>query len=269
MKLTHKLCGAALLAAVGIAAALPANTKADDGVALEGKADIEFSSTASSSTSFTNTSGSGDDIVTSGGPTSDANGFGVSYVTDINFGKHDIVAGAEAGPYWATKWIGNEGKEDQVEGSHFVNFEDVRSVADHSYTLSATLSKQFTTTIGTSTKKKLNGATLSYKNVAVREQAKEAVTGFEAGAVKDTVTLSEGNIATFIDNANGTGEETFDKGYGRYTLYFGKYEVAAPDATSAEQSIQLTVPKEENTVINNGKYTAEISWVLATTPTNP
>lgn len=265
MKLTHKLCGAALLAVVGVTLVVPNSTKADDGVGVEGKGEIQFTSSSSSSTSFTNSSGSGTATVTSGGETSDAHGFGISYVSNLKFGgKHSIVTSGENGPYWASKWIGNEGKADQVENSHFVNFEDVRNIADHKYEITAEITKEFTQKVN-NVDKKLLGATLTYNNMGLRSATADSNLFPEASALKSGAVVEFGKKTPMVQNENTTNAPVFEKGYGHYTLYFGKYELAGTDPASAEKSIMLTVPKAGNTVIYEGAYQAGITWTMSAT----
>ena len=265
MKLTHKLCGAALLVVMGAAVAAPNNIKADDGVGVKGEGEIQFTSSSSSRTSFTNSSGSGTDLVTSGGATSDANGFGISYVSDLKFGKHGIVTdGSQNGPYWATKWIGNAGNKDQVENSNFINFEDVRNIADHKYEITAEISQEFTQAVN-GVDKKLAGATLTYNNMGLRSATADPGLFPDSSALKSGAVVEAGKKTPMLQNVNTNNDPVFEKGYGHYTLYFGKYEVASSDSESAEKSVMLTVPKKGNTVIYEGAYKAGITWTMSAT----
>ncbi|SJZ87343.1 WxL domain surface cell wall-binding [Pilibacter termitis] len=175
-----------------------------------------------------------------------------------------------------------------LERGHFVQWTDARAdtiaadgsvtAAQHGWTLSAKLSKQFsvTTTSGTPTTYTLNGATLDYSNLL-----RNHTNGVGATLVSPSFTLE---LNKSVDVANGTS--TNDRG--THTLEFGQvgdnYATAQStyagattptdniDKTTAttsgtdsyKDSVLLNVPAGNN--IQKAVYTAEITWTVTTAP---
>lgn len=258
MKLTHKLCGAALVAAVGIVAAFPSGTKAD-GNSLTGGAEVEFTSMSTTQTAPTNYSGSGDGPLPteSGATTTDAKGFGISYLTNLNFGQQNSVLTAD-GNYWVKPFDNNT-----VANSHLVHFEDLRTTATHEYQVTATLSKQFTTQVG-GVDKELNGAKITYLSVGHRTQGPDQpYVALDDAAVVSQIELEKDATVPVVTNKNTAGAALYEKGYGKQALYFGEYAVKGVD--DLDENIKLTVPRADNPIIQGGKYTAEITWAMSDT----
>ena len=265
MKLTHKLCGAALVAAVGVALVAPNSSKAVDGTGVEGGAEIEFTSTSVTTPPTNPGSGSGSETLPTtsggGGVTSDAQGFGISYVTDLNFGKHENMTNTGDETYWAQKWVATNETGQTMENSNFVSFEDTRQQVGHAYAIQAKLTTEFQSQVAGQTVK-LNGVSLTYNNPAL------IVRGGTDVSVAPTAGLQNGAVVTtngqtmMLDNTNPADNEI---GYGEYSLYYGKYELGDADG-GAGKSISLTIPKADNKVIYNTKYKGGVTWTMSQVP---
>lgn len=254
MKMTHKLCGAALLAAVGLAVVVPQGAKANE---LTGSARIQFTSTSSSTTPPTNPSGgsntgSGELPTTSGGggTTTDAEGFGISYITDLDFGSHSAVAGQAEATYWAQNWVGKNAANETMENANFVNFEDIRQTTNHSYKIEAELTKQFTGAVD-GVEVELNGATITYTKPKVQAQAGYEASQLPLGAQTD-VTLALNSKQVMLDNTTAS-TAVYENGFGKFTLLYGTY------GTDADQAIQLSLP---NRSVYETEYKAGITWSM-------
>ncbi|MCB5952517.1 WxL domain-containing protein [Enterococcus sp. BWT-B8] len=246
MKLSHKLCGAALVAAAGLALALPNATKAVEDPKT-GTGHIAFTSDTSGVPTITDP-GSSDGTQITDPSMVNPGDFGMIFVTPLEFGEHS-VAGIGSQTTWnAELFAANKGNADEFDVQNFVSFQDFREAADHQYTLQAEVSEQFKTGTGVL----LTGATIQYNNMWLSNNGGAAELD-PAGVTTSAVTLAgdTGEKQTFIDNpAGGAG-----KGYGQFELNFG----TASDATGAE-SVVLEIPV---TTAKKGDYTAVITWTLA------
>lgn len=276
MKNSTKLTSAALVTAVAFGALAPQAVKAD-GNSLTGKGKIEFTSTTNSTTTTaTNptggsnggSNGSGALTDSSAGNTTAVGAFGVNYVTNLDFDKHSIVASAtNAETYWANTWVANAGTTSEIKNSNFIKFKDTRAALDHTYEVAAKITKPFTATVGTSnTAVTLNGATITYTNPKLA-----ADTGTEA-SLAPTAGLNANAVVTadvstpIVSNINSAKAPQYTTGYGEWSLLWGEYNAVTAQDTSAK-SIQLTIPRgSENAVIQEGAYTAEITWTMSDTP---
>ncbi|MGX7202488.1 hypothetical protein BCR22_12420 [Enterococcus plantarum] len=276
MKNSTKLASAALVTAISFGALAPQVVKADGNV-LTGKGKIEFTSTStSSSTTPTNPPGgsnggsnaSGALTDSSAGNTTQVGPFGISYVTNLDFDKHSIVASAaNAETYWANTWVANAGTTSEIKNSNFIKFKDTRAALDHTYEVAAKITKPFTATVGTNnTAVTLNGATITYTNPRlVAETGTEASLAPTAGLNANAVVTGDASTP-IVSNVNTANAPQFTTGYGEWSLLWGEYNSDAAQDTSAK-SIQLTIPRgSQNAVIQEGAYTAEITWTMSDTP---
>lgn len=274
MKLTHKLCGAALLAVAGVAVALPNNTKATDGDPRSAGADIEFTSTENTASKpDPNQSGSGDGIPgnSSDLPWTDAKGFGVSAVTRLEFDKHAIVQDGKDQPYQAKKWVSTDESGTKIENANFVSFEDLRVIDDHSYKITAKITTPFTNSKkaanGKDVSYTLDGTTLKYSNMILSSTNGTPAEAYPTDGLKEGATLSydkvtKGEPVVMLDNTNQTESAQYEKGSGRYNLYFGQYGSTEKDP---EKSVLLTIPTSKN-VMQEGKYSGVVEWTMASVP---
>jgi hypothetical protein len=257
MKLTHKLCGAALLAAVGVAVAIPNTTKAVDH-SLDGKGHIGF--TKDTGTKTLTDPGSTDSsavVITSNStlPVTDPGDFGIIAVTPLEFRSHSVLTTDES--FNASLYEANGSDYNPAAPSttkdiqNFVAFYDGREGA-RTYGLSAK-STEFKD--GT---KVLGGTEITYSNIWVSTHA--------GGEAPDTLGASQvlkttGASTKFISNNVAAGGT---QGFGQHEINFG--EVSKNGAVGgADQAVTLSVPKADNPVIVSGDYNAVITWTLSET----
>ncbi|MGG5342827.1 WxL domain-containing protein [Enterococcus sp. AZ192] len=255
MKLTHKLCGAALLATVGVAVAIPNTTKAVEH-SLEGKGHIGFTKDTGTKTLTDPGSTSSGVVITSNStlPMTDPGEFGIIAVTPLEFRTHSVLTADEsfnASLYEANGSAYNPAAPATTKDiQNFVAFYDGRENA-RTYNLSAKSTK-FTE----GTTKELAGTQITYSNMWMNTHA-----GGESPDVlaASQVLKTDGTSTKFISNdvvATGT------KGFGQHEINFG--EVSKNGAAGgADQAVTLAVPKADNPVIVSGDYTATITWTLA------
>lgn len=258
MKLTTKLCGAALLAVIGVATVAPkASVIKADSTTRDGLGEIEF--VTATYGSF-DTSGSGvvppnsTDTTQNTGETLYDGEFVVQGMSKLDFGQHEAVVGAVEA--WAKPTTANAGASDEVAGrGNWVQWKDNRTTDDHKYYLGAKITDKFSTTVN-GTKRTLSGSTITYNNpflVAAKdnESLKPSV------LPNASTSVNENSVSTVFSNT----EET--KGRGVYAIYFGeKGNAAAP----ADKSVQLNIPSNQAQEIQKAKYTATITWTLSTVP---
>ncbi|WP_086314554.1 hypothetical protein A5821_002135 [Enterococcus sp. 7F3_DIV0205] len=261
MKLTHKLCGAALLAAVGIAVAVPNSVKAAPGAAPSAGMDIQFTANTGDGTTNTLTSGdgSGEGTITSGLVTTDAGTFGVRAITPLNFGSDNSAASGTGRHFFAKNFVANgqEGSTDKMISPNYVEFVDDRTELEHKYEITAQITSELKTTVGASnTEKKLDGATLQFLNGRVKSETDPT----------NTLTPTEAVATTAVEFGQPTqilGHEDATKGRGKFKMLFGTY--AAGDATDSEKSVKLNIKDETELFIDNG-YHGEITWSMNVLP---
>ncbi|WP_207696621.1 hypothetical protein DOK67_0002320 [Enterococcus sp. DIV0212c] len=254
MKLTHKLTGAVLLAAVGIAAAVPGVTKAAERDDHTGFGDIEF--TKESYGSWDTTGGvvppnSTDSTRDTTHSLRDGE-FVVQGMSRLDFGSQTVTLGKVNA--WAKPTTANPTAEDgtKVEGrGNWVQFKDDRITEDHKYELSAQITTPFTTTKD----KKLTGATIHYTNAML-------VADKDNEKLKPTVLPKDALVNETERTAVFTNTEAA-KGRGRYAVYFGE---KGNTAKAADKSVELEIPGDQADEITTGKYTATITWTLSDTP---
>lgn len=184
----------------------------------------------------------------------DRGSFSIDAVTELNFGEDKVKAFASNPEYFAAAIPVTTADGDVTRGN-FVQFTDVRGVANHKYKVSAQLSKQFEANANAGTF--LKSATIDYSNAAITSTDPAAqwpvttVAGFQLKA--DAAGTGAGDSVTVIDNTDAS------KGIGTYTIEFGQYGDGTADKTA--ESVKLTVPNTN--VLLADEYTAEITWTIA------
>lgn len=254
MKLSHKLCGAALVAAAGVALAVPNTTNALEH-AHQGNAYIEFTRDSSRETDVTqitkptdSTGSKATDIDPTDVQPTNPGDFGIIFVTPLNFGQHEIMNGTVTEDYFAAPFTGNANAADEWSSPNFVKFRDDRQTLDHKYKLSVQMISPFTGTVdgGTHT---LNGATITYNNLnlaSVDNPAHYPTTPqFETN-----ITIADGlEKQLAYTNVEAT------KGIGVYELCFG-------DDTTADTSVKFHLPNDE--LAYTSAYQAVVEWTMET-----
>ncbi|WP_207695295.1 hypothetical protein DOK67_0000836 [Enterococcus sp. DIV0212c] len=254
MKLTQKLCGAALLTAVGIGLALPAATKADGGDekvhSSTGK--VKFTQEGTGTDTITPPETDGPEITEPTGNT-DNGPLKVIAISPLDFGTNEITSATAGGwEYHAKsfKTTEKDNESNEVEMPNFVTFKDERADdKPNKYTLTAKAST-FTNTAG----KELKAATITYDNIRL------TTTG-DAGQINPAAAPTTKVLAT-----DGTTPSEFvnqdadDKGFGRFDLVFGKM---ADD--NADKSVKLWIPAANNKLSTASEYTSTITWTIADT----
>ncbi|MEI5993782.1 WxL domain-containing protein [Candidatus Enterococcus mansonii] len=239
MKLTHKLCGAVLLGAVGVALAIPNTTKAADPDSKTGDMDIQFTRKTSGSVDIPNSEMSGSMSLSV-----DYKEFGVVAVTPLSFGEQQATATSRS--YWAKNWTQSTGSS-----ANFVAISDERAVADHRYTVAAQITKPLTS--GSSV---LAGSTVTLRNIHLQTQAN----------IGDNVKLPAGAIVEpGSDRVVTNGESTLiinnttpGAGIGTTTITFGHLNSA--DEKDSSKSVKLDIGKDD--LIVEGDYRGEITWTM-------
>ncbi|MEI5994260.1 WxL domain-containing protein [Candidatus Enterococcus mansonii] len=251
MKLTHKLCGAALVAAAGVALAIPNTTKADT---MDGKGHIGFTESSgiptltdnSTSTDSGGSTGTGSEITSNTTlPVTDPGEFGIISVSPLEFKTHSTLSASQEKFDADLYDNGNN-----VKTSNFVIYTDKRAEADRAkHKLSAKLTQQFQTTTGT----ELKGATITYKNIWINDYT---------NAVQPTGVALEAEVTTtspvsFVENVKGSE----NAGYGQHAVMFGETAGKA----DANKSVTLDIPKAQNASVIAGDYNGVVQWNLEET----
>ncbi|PZL77515.1 hypothetical protein CI088_01560 [Enterococcus plantarum] len=283
MKNTTKLASAALIAAISMGAVLPQVAKADSD-SLTGKGKVEFTKSSSTSSSATNPSGGSNGGSNSGGNITDSSAgttntspgeFGIDYVTNLDFEKHGIItSNANDETYWATTWVANDG-ETAVKNAHYIKFHDFRNTLDHTYEVSGEITRQFNTVLSPKPVEEgleLKGSTITYNNAhLIPDKGYEPTADLDltpTAGLKASTVVKFGESTPVLTNTKPTGfnAQQFNTGYGSFALMWGTYNADKEVDTSAT-SVQLTIPRgSTNAVINEGRYTAEITWTMSETP---
>ncbi|WP_086349340.1 WxL domain-containing protein [Candidatus Enterococcus clewellii] len=250
MKLTHKLCGAALLAVAGVAIAAP-STKAVDSSTHSGDAYIEFTRNTDGGPDTTITKpGTTDSTITNIPDVTDPGDFGIVAVTPLDFSSHEVVAGSIARrEYFALPFEANKGNADAYKVENFVKFRDKRSTLNRKYKLSAQMTQEFTGKVGTQDVT-LDGSILTFKNMELKSIEPDHLKPVNP-TIEPSVTLTLGETAkAFVENTEAS------RGAGNYELTFGTY-----DNGSAADAVKLDI--DGTAQIFETKYTAKVLWTLA------
>ncbi|MBP1047512.1 WxL domain-containing protein [Enterococcus sp. BWM-S5] len=250
MKLTHKLCGAALVAVAAVAVAAP-NTQAVNNLEHSGDAYIEFTRNTDGGPGTTITKpGTEDSTITNIPGVTDPGDFGIMAVTPLDFSSHEVVAGSIATrEYFALPFEANAGNADAYKVENFVKFRDHRSTLNRKYTLSAEMTQEFTGTVD-GTPVTLAGSKLTFKNLKLRSiDASHLQPANPQFATSAELSVGGGSVQ-FLENTEA------DKGAGDYELTFGDY-----DAGTATDAVKLDIDGAAQ--IFETKYTAKVLWTLA------
>lgn len=146
----------------------------------------------------------------------------------------------------------------KVKRGAMVEFADVRTEA-YGYTVTATLSEQFTN--GTTT---LTGSTIDFSNGVIRPE--DGNTNVPAEITQAAFQLELGTKQTVA-----TADEAKQAGRGRYVLEFGQsadYDANKPGAApggvkdTADKSVKLTVPQSVSSNMTKGTYSAKVLWAI-------
>ncbi|MHC5226687.1 WxL domain-containing protein [Enterococcus sp. LJL99] len=258
MKKTTKLYGAILIAVAGIAVATPKATitKAAETDTNTGAADIEFveATYGDKDTGGVIVPNSTDTIVDTDVDLKDG-AFVVQGVSKLDFGKHEATTGVVRA--FAKPVTANAEKEDEVTGRpNWVQFKDNRSIDDHSYTLSAKITKDFSGEIKGKART-LTGAVITYTNpILVADAQNAALIPTELKGLATTAAVNNQETTVFSNVQP-------DKGRGRYAIYFGEKGSADKDPA---QSVSLMIPTNQEQEVQVGQYSATVTWTLAETP---
>lgn len=269
MKLTHKLCGAALLAVLGVAVAAPGATKAAPDHSKPGEGEIEF--TKATYESYDSTGGvippdTSSQSTTDTDPTKLLDGeFVVQGMSKLVFNEQAAVTGAIKS--WAKPTTANPplAGDHVPDRANWVQFKDDRLVDDRTYELSATLvdpdnKGAFKFTDGSKTRS-ISGATIDYKNANLVAHEDNVALMPNVNGINQTIKLVENTrTKVFTATENNTG-----KGRGKYAVYFGD-ALAQDNTKKSGESIQLNIPKNQAEDVRTGKYVATILWTLSETP---
>ncbi|WP_430603133.1 hypothetical protein IGJ02_000490 [Enterococcus sp. DIV0724b] len=265
MKLTHKLCGAVLLAAVGVAVAVPGVTKAVDASTRDGDMDIQFTRNTEDESdtthvTITDSEGNLDTEIQSGDITRtvDSAIFGVQDVTPLKFGEHGVVTDGNDRVFWAKNYTEDKG----VMANNVLIKDNRTDVLNHMYTLTAEITTELTTQVPDGDKtveRKLQGATLDYLNIGRKTNVDEALALPEDAIKNKNVQVVFGQATTIVNNDGKVGEDVNpDRGQGQTYIHFGKLNAAGTAA--ADQSVKLTVGKDQT--IFQGNYAGVVTWVM-------
>ncbi|OTN88861.1 hypothetical protein A5819_001353 [Enterococcus sp. 7E2_DIV0204] len=254
MKLTHKLCAAALLAVLGAAVSLPTAVQAaDDPLNWSGKGTINFSEDDGEDKPVDPTDPTKpidpENPITEP-PVNPAKGpLKVIAVTDLNFGDNKVTPASGNGWEYTAKAAEVVYKDGtKVVSPNFVQFKDTRADNQpNKHTLTAKATK-FTNT----EKQELKSAQLKFGNVKL------------INAADQNQVNTAGVPATQIVETDGTTPTTFvtqdaaDKGFGQFILQFGD----KADSTEAD-SVKLWVPSAGNKLSTSSGYSSTITWTIA------
>lgn len=253
MKLTHKLCGAALLSVIGVALAVPNTTKAVDSV-KDGTGHIKFTLT-DDGTEITDPGS--ETTITNIPEVTNPGTFGIMAVTPLEFETHSVLTAQTVRTYDASPFKANAGSTDadypEFDVQNFVKYRDIRTTDAHKYSLSAALTQNFKDTASNTY---LTGSELNFKNIDTTSLDAIAQPQGVSGTNKLVANADNslpGASAEFIRNdvTDNTGAGNIELNFGRHTL------------DTAGNSVSLTIPT--TTSIGIGDYNAVITWTLSET----
>lgn len=256
MKLTHKLCGAALLTVVGIGLALPSVTKADGGDAKvhSSTGKVKFTQEGTGTDTVTPPETDGPEITEPTGNT-DNGPLKVIAISPLDFGTNEITSATAGGwEYYAKRFKTTEkdNPSNKIEMPNFVTFKDERADdKPNTYTLSAKA-----TAFANAAGKELAGAELTYDNIRLTTTGDAGQINGAAAPTMKKLETDGTTPSVFVTQDDAT------KGFGRFDLVFGKI---ADD--NADESIKLWIPAANNKLSTASEYTSTITWTIADTRT--
>jgi len=249
MKFTHKLCGTILLAALATTAVTGTVVAAEpqpDSVMGNNAGQVEFTD-ATYEAETDNPVPDTDEK----DPEKQPNGkFLIRKVTPLDFGKAEASATKEITSFAKTYVPAGNPK---AESANYVRFKDDRQVDDHTYQLTAKITKQFEFKDG-ETLRKLDNATITYGHQRLLDAAENGIQNpGESGLHHDAV-VKFGESTPIFTNTGA-------KGRGDYFIAFGKL---GDTAKPGDKAVKLTVPS--GTDVRTGTYNATVTWTLSETP---
>ncbi|MGM0125868.1 hypothetical protein IGI37_003269 [Enterococcus sp. AZ194] len=274
---TRTLCSAALLALVSSAVLLPVGASA---------APVENPVPATGTGSITYTQGNDEpdvhipgkdgeeDKIDEPSTPEDWSPLMVIAASPLNFKEHKIGTFTQEQTYYASNFTTTRtNSKQEVTMENFVKFRDIRGVKDHNYTVSAQLTKQFTS--ATDPEVFLKGAAVNFANAELvttetNGENKPDFTGaddvfmtaFTVAPNAATGTVSDTQAGDSVTVLSTKGE----KGFGVFDIKFGDITKAGSveGKTQSEESVSLTVPHTAQLVATT--YQAEITWSIAELP---
>lgn len=259
MKTSHKLIGAALLAAAGVAVALPNATKAapfaGDDAAWTGSGQITFQKNNTGGT-ITPPDETGPALSETDINTGDKD-LKIRFVSSLDFDQHDVLTDNQVKTYNAKRYVSTDlATGDPVEMPNFVNFQDYRTEEDNNfYTIKAEITKEFTRTDDAT--KKLAGATLTYGNARLTTTTNANTMPSQAAVIgaASPVGYGTGGQQVIVENKEA------GKGYGMFDIAFGTLDAGAEAGKLvADESVKLTIPGD--VILSAGTYQAEVTWTI-------
>ncbi|MCI0129704.1 WxL domain-containing protein [Vagococcus sp. CY53-2] len=179
----------------------------------------------------------------------------IERTTDLNFGTiktsaNDVEAFAEPVTF---------NDKAKTRGA-YVQWADVRAGGTYGYTVTAELTKQFT-----SGENVLKGSLIDFSNGLIASQTQDndatAASKVVPSNVQTSFTLSESSGAQTVVTAAKEEKE----GKGRLTMEFGQskdYKTQGEEAATDDKSVKLTVPAATATDMVKGDYEAEVTWKI-------
>lgn len=250
MKMTQKLCAAAMVATFGAAVLAPSIVLA----APEWSAEGTITFTEDTTEPPVTPPGITEPEITEPEVNPDNSPLRIVSVTPLNFASQQIAGNDSNKVYPATVFSAPKADEDgepteeMVDMPHFVRFLDRRADGEENhYTISAKITNQFTNTENAD--KELAGATIAYSNVTLVTGTNNA-TKPSSAVIKPSFELSVDDAATIVT------QNEADKGYGVFEIMFGNLA-----NNTAAKSVNLKVPGTN--VIQAGEYVGEVTWFIS------
>lgn len=190
----------------------------------------------------------------------------IDFVSHLKFGVSPITKNKRT--YKATPTIiKDESTNVEKKVGNFIQLTDKRSGSEpKGWTLTAQVTKPFTNEVN----RVLEGAKLKYDHPFINAKGDIDLSDYPTSA---------GRIILDTDGANGLPSSkqfataATGKGWGQYTLEFGRPEINGGSASGGQdatmdQAVTLEVPESTN-IAPASSYSAEITWTIADLPTTP
>jgi hypothetical protein len=250
MKLTHKLCAAALVAAFGAAVALPHGASAaENPLEWSGQGTINFSEDDGEDKPLDPTDPTKPGEIVKP-PVNPAKGpLKVIAITDLNFGANKVTPATGNGWEYTAQASEVEYKDGKkVVSPNFVQYKDTR--ADNQPNKHTLIAKATTFTNGE--KQELKSAQLKFSNIKLVNGADQNQVNVAGVPAAQTVETDGTTPTTFVT------QDAADKGFGQFILQFGD----TADSTEGD-SVKLWVPSEGNKLSTSSGYSSTITWTIA------
>ena len=189
----------------------------------------------------------------------DTGSLALERTTDLNFGT--IKTSANDVEAFAAPVTFESGAK--TRGA-YVQWADVRAGGTYGYTVTAQLTKQFTSGANV-----LKGSTLDFSNGIIAAQTQDndatATTKVAPSNVLTNFQLTDkegqaGDAVTVV-----TADKDKKEGKGRFVMEFGQskdYNAQGEDKAADAKSVKLTVPASTATDMAAGDYEAEVTWKI-------